>query len=469
MNSLFGRSSPLAVLKKLLGTGLLVLLVGIAVNGSAQATVSVDQQPLTIQKPLPPNIVLMLDDSGSMAWDFMPDAGYLSGKFTAYDENGYRDTFVGADALRSNSVNGLYYNPGTTYKPPVYANGTSYPTPSGLASAYANPFLSTASTDTVDVTTYRSPWLCDYTGYDTTQSGGNYPCPNSLYNAFPYFTAFPSGGASQPSLSCPYGGAVSSNGFCNSSQYGYYVATVSCSGGKTYRAATGWCESSSTSYIYLFTYTKPGTTAGSYVRYYVGKSATDCAAAPSSSTCVYDTATQKNVATWFSYYRRRILMAKSGVMSAFSGIDATFRVGFGSIDGGDSGNKNYLNLPTSQYQYADAYNGGNNYIAQVQAFGDGSAGTQKSSLWTWIAAAKASGGTPLRQALDAAGTYYGTDQPWQSKNASTNATEELACRQSYTILTTDGFWNGKDLGNGNIDNTAATLTGANQQTYTYTP
>ncbi|HLI18116.1 MAG TPA: hypothetical protein VKV22_07600, partial [Rhodanobacteraceae bacterium] len=46
---------------------------------------------------VPPNIVLMLDDSGSMNWDYMPDWGYL-----------VRNSNQGARDWRNNS---LYYNP----------------------------------------------------------------------------------------------------------------------------------------------------------------------------------------------------------------------------------------------------------------------------------------------------------------------------------------------------------------------
>jgi type IV pilus assembly protein PilY1 len=63
-------------LGRLLTTGFSVWLLGIAFSPALAATTpspAVDQAPLIIQKPLPPNITLMLDDSGSMAWDYMPD------------------------------------------------------------------------------------------------------------------------------------------------------------------------------------------------------------------------------------------------------------------------------------------------------------------------------------------------------------------------------------------------------------
>ncbi len=58
-----------------------------------------------------PNILFVLDDSGSMSWDFMPD----------WVANASTD-----DLLRNSSYNGVYYNPAFTYTPPLnYDNATS--------------------------------------------------------------------------------------------------------------------------------------------------------------------------------------------------------------------------------------------------------------------------------------------------------------------------------------------------------
>ena len=84
------RSKAAKFLANLLATSLLVCIAGIA--PAMAATVSVDQSPLIIQRSLPPNLVLMLDDSGSMAWDYMPDWGYLSS--------------TANDAVRNAGING---------------------------------------------------------------------------------------------------------------------------------------------------------------------------------------------------------------------------------------------------------------------------------------------------------------------------------------------------------------------------
>ncbi|OYV27855.1 MAG: hypothetical protein B7Z82_04150, partial [Halothiobacillus sp. 20-54-6] len=97
-------------------------------SGLANAAVTVDQQPLIIAKPLPPNIVLMLDDSGSMAWDFMPDICYLYGVDCTQGT-------INNDAMINSSNNCVYYNPSITYPPPVKVDGTSYPNAAGLTNA----------------------------------------------------------------------------------------------------------------------------------------------------------------------------------------------------------------------------------------------------------------------------------------------------------------------------------------------
>ncbi len=450
---LHGRK-PGGFLARVLSASLSVWLVGVAFTPAlAATTVPVDQSPLSIQKSLPPNITLMLDDSGSMAWDYMPDWGYL--------------TNTSNDGLRDSANNGIYYNPAITYMPPPKADGTSYLAQTDLTAAYVDGFATAPKA--VDVTKYKGnyDYYTQFTIITTTTSTPTstptdtttYSCEDSDY---PYLSG--SKCYEKSKLSGKHEDATAKT----TTTYAF-----SCNGGDTLNASNK-CEHTSSSFKYFFTYTT-GPAAGSYAQHYVGGATGDCASLPAASKAVCDdtAVTQQNVANWFSYYHTRILMAKSGLMDAFATVDTTFRVGFGSIDGGDSGNDNYLNLPSSQFSYKDRYNRGNNYIAKVQPFGLGSDATsQKSAFWTWVAAASASGGTPLRQALDAVGSYYTTTQPWSTMSSdpdpTTNAGKELACRQSYTILTTDGFWNGYDLGNPNIDGTDGTaVAGPNGQSYTY--
>lgn len=434
---------------------LLVCGLGI-VSEASLAAVTVDTGPL-IQKPsLPPNIVLMLDDSGSMAWNFMPDICYLNGVACNTDKNGNPSSIskTPTNSMLINAANnGVYYNPAITYTPPPTAAGGSYSVTTTLTGAVVDGFTNTSTT--VDLTTYAPDSSCG--------SSGN---SNSSYTCTGKYEAWSSGGNS--------GTGYSSIGFSH---------TVT-NGTKKY---------------YYFQFSVGDATSTSPAIYYVASKAQGCVSVPTGVTCVTDddvsgkaapknVAAGTNVANWFTYYRTRILMAKSGLMSAFSNINVKYRVGFGSIDGGGSGNSNYKNLPggasppkvsdganSNLYPYSDSYSGGTNYIAVVKPFGDGSnTSDQKSSFWTWVSGVKPSGGTPLRQALDAVGTYYTQTQPWSTMSSDPDPTntKELACRQSYTILTTDGFWNESSPPSvGNVDGSGTglkTITGPNQQSYSYT-
>jgi type IV pilus assembly protein PilY1 len=431
--------SPLG---RLLATGVSVWLLGVAFTPALAATTPVvEQAPLIIQKPLPPNIVLMLDDSGSMNWSVMPDYGYLS------------DT--SELGLINSDVNGVYYNPTVTYALPPKADGTLYPKAS-FSAALVNGFA--AGGNTVDLSTYRG-------AYDTYN--GNY-----VGTPVKYSTSVADVGASTyaPNSTCQSGTQASGTygGYCyfvdNSSvpavpfnffaSNGYFYVSRCQSTNDVYTDSTsgGTCTPGHSFFTYATT-----NSGGGYTRHYVAKTTGDCAKAGLlSSVCVESAAVQQNVANWYSYYHTRILMAQSGVMSAFSTIDSTYRIGFGSING-----KNNGGLPSSTVTK------NSKTIATVQPFGDGSSGTQRLNLWSWLIGIKPGSGTPLRLALDAVGQYYQTAQPWQT---SAGDTTELACRQSYTILTTDGFWNGDSPGVGNVDKTSAgPITGPTNQPYTYTP
>ncbi len=64
-----------------------------------------------------PNVFLMMDDSGSMGWDYLPDA---ANNFSGY-------------GLKSSQCNGVYYDSSLTYAPPVSSTGASYPNASFTA------------------------------------------------------------------------------------------------------------------------------------------------------------------------------------------------------------------------------------------------------------------------------------------------------------------------------------------------
>ena len=135
----------------------------------------------------------------------------------------------------------------------------------------------------------------------------------------------------------------------------------------------------------------------------------DCAG---TTTCSYDEE-MTNFANWFAYYRTRMQMAKTAIGRAFVTLGSDYRVGFKTI-----------NFSSTRYL----------------AVGDftTTAGGQKQSWYASLYGSTASGSTPLRSALARAGRYYGNQNPEGTMGASPI---QLSCQPSYTILTTDGYWN----------------------------
>lgn len=180
--------------------------------------------------------------------------------------------------------------------------------------------------------------------------------------------------------------------------------------------------------------------------YYTFKVGSSDIYANSSYTLVNPTtaADQQNFANWFSYYRTRNQAAKAGISEAFHEQSSAMRVGYATI------NKT-----------------GDTQLKGVRKFN----GTARTAFFDWLYKINASGGTPLRPALVSAGEYYKKDEPWRTDPASDQSTL-LECRQSYTILMTDGYYTtggANDVGNEHDNVAGTTITGPKGQTYTYKP
>ena len=403
------------------------------VQAQAATGVAVAQQPLTVQPSIPPDIMLMVDDSGSMAWSIMPDLNDLS------------DSSLSGE--RSSAVNGVYYNPGTAYATPPKADSTATAPdffPNNAAAAWPNAWYApmAGSATTQDVTKASG-----YVGNSSVGTTGKFPFYDSFYKQ------------------CDV------NGNCGN----YQLDT------------TGYCQTNG-GCITAFAYTT-GSAGSGYTTHYISG---NCASIPAGagSTCTSATDTSgaaapagvpagQNAMNWYSYYSSRIKMARSGLMMAFAGLDGDFRVGFGSING--TAARWMTSNVSNTYAFSTPTNG-SNLMAEVQPFGNGSAGTQKASFWQWVGQLSPTANTPLRQALNAVGQYYsGSDSSTPASNAWDTMSSDpgyvaggsnppIACRQAYTILTTDGFWNTSYSGVGNADGTGGNaITGPNGQSYTYTP
>ncbi|MGQ0545946.1 MAG: PilC/PilY family type IV pilus protein [Betaproteobacteria bacterium] len=165
----------------------------------------------------------------------------------------------------------------------------------------------------------------------------------------------------------------------------------------------------------------PGSAArvnvGSFVRtnivpgqtYPKGPARSDCAGA---TACTYEEE-MTNFANWFAYYRTRFQMAKTSIGRAFLTLGSDFRVGFMTI-----------NFSTTHWLPVDEFT---------------TAATQQKDQWfAKLYNSTNSGSTPLRGALARAGRYYGNQNPGGTMGASPI---QQSCQPSYSILTSDGYWN----------------------------
>ena len=98
------------------------ILLAIASAPVPAATTDIAQAPIA-SSGAKPNLMFMLDDSGSMQWSYLGDS---------VKTNGY----VNAVGYRSALCNRLYYDPKISYTPPIAADGTAFPAASFTAAYY---------------------------------------------------------------------------------------------------------------------------------------------------------------------------------------------------------------------------------------------------------------------------------------------------------------------------------------------
>ncbi|WP_233081246.1 pilus assembly protein [Rheinheimera soli] len=356
------------------------------------AALDLTSPPLQTGSSVEPNIMFMIDDSGSMHWEITPDlyadnphyvypivAGIYGDADATHQVVSFRDESnatnlnatnnneaLYARAMRSYALNKSYYNPSITYKPWIKADGTSYPNSNPVA-AYHHPFRTFKGSRNLTVNeTSSAGWrYCTITA--TTKSNcQNVTASRTFYPAVYYNHT---------------GGSLFT--YTNYQRIEINAATLSYSGeGRINR--------------------------------------TDCTA----GTCSYAQEMQ-NFANWYTYYRSRLLASQAGIGRAFSTQTEALRVGFGAINKGSS--------TVDGVSVSTIING-------VRPF----TGNAKQNFYDQLYERVYDyNGTPLRKALNDAGLYYSrTDNkgPWGENPGSDDGSQHIMCRQSYSILMTDGYW-----------------------------
>jgi len=321
------------------------------------ASTDLSSLPLITSAPqvVKPNLMFVLDDSGSMAWSHMPDAAGAFGR----DSSG-----IAKYGYSSAQCNGVYYNPSLVYSPPVSvaSNGVlSYYPNSSFTSAWINGYNTGAGT--VNLSTSFQAW--------TTSTVQNTALDSTNATAQPAF---------------------------------YYVY----SGSETTQTLKDYFSTSSTFYQECNSVDgSPALEPGDSVF-------TKKIVSSTSGTGPAGVDERTNFANWYSYYRTRMLMMKSATGLAFRTIDDRYRIGYMSINNNVS--PSFLNL--------SAFDGAQKYAWYNKLYG-----------------ASPNNSTPLRVALSNAGRIY-AGQISSLYGTSVNDPVEYSCQKNFTLLSTDGYWNG---------------------------
>jgi len=449
---------------------------------------------------VPPNIVITLDDSGSMRRGYVPET--LDNTQAALD----------GPRFKAASVNGLYYDPTKTYKIPTRTDSVVYST--SFAAAHFNGFDPTKNPKIGGISTPINLGT-SYNVIAQSETDHSYSsCTNSIIQdnantagqcllaknpatttnysatacsvAFDRISGFDRIRVTNPTGTCSTifsgiaSGATVTIGNAGSYNGSYTVASPpaptsnviyinqSFDTSSTSASATiSWLSTTAANtnpvpaYYYLYwadrpTLTQPAsctnvrTDDNCYIKIVVG---------PTSGPG--NTNEQQNFANWYSFYRTRALTVMSGSMSAVATLNnAKSRLGWQTINQCTSFGKT-----CKGYDNVDR----TNRLETVS-------GAKKTIFYDWVQRMKLSGSTPLRGALKRAGEYFTYSKPDNTDPYSFDpyvpgSTDPVySCRSNYHILFTDGLWNAETSyktpgGIDDLDSTTTAITLPDGQSY----
>lgn len=393
---------------------------GILVSAGAQAAVS--QAPLSLTEGVAPNMLLTLDDSGSMRFAFAPDA---------------ISTLQDTKRAKSSTFNPMYYNPSTVYEiPPFFdSNGKEVKLVTSFEKAWNNGFNEDAGFVNLN-SEYRVSWdipiTSSPTSYNYTEST-NYTGTGRIYrlgkNNSDDFSCSVNLHSNNSSKEC-----TTSAGITITIRRGSNENASSCTATSVaWNGSAGCTRTGNRNNNYQYS---PDIDRSVRAYYYIyDESLAGCNRRNDDDNCyklkLVDNDERQNFANWYSFYRNRALTTLSAAAVSFYSLSSDIRLSWQALTNcnafdteGDGCGKNKIQ------PYSVKHRGG---------------------LYNWLSIMKFDGGTPLRLAMDRAGKFLQTSKVWDKDllvNANNNSRNRYACRPSYHILMTDGMWNGA---NANIE------------------
>lgn len=376
-------------------------LIAAAVIGCLQiqnAIATVSQYPSLYITPPDVNVMFTLDDSGSMNSDVIPDLPTDLANFPSQTVATVVNTYFGGRCAATNRFGQCtqYDSPFGTQFPMMWHPQSGFMNRTYYADSAISRFLRSAASNPLyyDRTVTYTPWPDP--SDDSKLLPAAEPTKVNIHAYDPRTSTTTLNITAQITDS-------NGNKFWPATYYIY-------KGASAYAPVGDINSSSNTSANFTKVEIQSGTKT--YARA-ASDSRTDCG---TGSTCTYDQEIQ-NFANWLQYYHSRMLMAKGGVAAAFAKQGTNLRVGFATI------------------------NSTNTVRLGVSAF---TSGTGRSRFYNEMYPIVPNGGTKLRATMDAVGQYFsiaGKDGPWAATPGAT-AAPEYACRKSFHILSTDGYWNG---------------------------
>jgi type IV pilus assembly protein PilY1 len=274
---------------KILNTIAVGLIMLTATSHAHAAVTDISSAPLITSSTssVLPNVIFVLDDSGSMEWDYLPDwsndahcknttGGYTTGCCSTSGDGGSTGAIAcwvnnindnvpvgtsrGHPPFLSSDFNGVYYNPTITYTPPLNADGSSYPnlnnsTTSTQWTSVKNDAYSVQNTTSTNlITNFPDLEWCTNSNYTDCLRNNNYILPG-IVNGKNYttFHAVNASGTGSVASGQPGAATISSRSFgphyytiipgeyCDSPSLRNCSATPSPT--FSYPAPLRWCDS----------------------------------------------------------------------------------------------------------------------------------------------------------------------------------------------------------------------------------
>ncbi len=386
-------------------------ILGTVVPVSEAALLSLENSPLYLITAVEPNVLLTFDDSGSMAWGYLPDS-------VENNDNIY--------AGCSSVWNRMYYDPDTKYVPAVDNNG--------------NPLNATETNFTAAYTDGHHP-SAGFSPY----SGITMPATVNLGSQYQVSWNHFAAGFGPEFADCGTGNTTGQAAF-------YFRYTVNAGAGCPANPTAAPPNS-------CFTRVNVGATSG--------PATVDLNGDGTITTADQDE--RQNFANWYSYYRIRDMAAKTAAGRAFARFSTNVRVSGQHINNTTNGTGAGIRFTTTVGTMRRFCNDPSNSDPLCT---NGS--TARTDFFTRLYNSyPTNGGTPLRSAMQRAGEHFGSantgsNSPYRDVPGTSGSTER-SCRQNFHVLFTDGYWNGSAGTASNLDGTGQTLPDGTAYSSTQTP